>query len=185
MLYIILCELNEIKQTLQNKQILQGSNTDVPIGTIITWPTADWYQDMKTTGSNPDDYLECNAQVINSSKYPKLAKIMNYTPDYQGLFLRGLGGNSEAIGNIQGDAIRNITGTLDSGNSMTELQLFGETPTTTGVFENFDWFHGSNGADEGNYYRANGLSFDASRVVPTANENRPINTAVVYLIKAK
>ncbi|XVK27629.1 tail fiber protein [Pectinatus frisingensis] len=149
------------------------------------WPTANWYQDMKAVGGNPDNYLECDGQAVDAANYPNLVKIMGTVPNYQGLFLRGLGGNSEAIGNIQGDAIRNITGTLDSGNSMTELQLFGETPTTTGVFENFDWFHGSNGADEGNYYRANGLSFDASRVVPTANENRPINTAVIYLIKAK
>ena len=28
-------------------------------------------------------------------------------------------------------------------------------------------------------------SFDASRVVPTAEENRPINKAVRYFIKAK
>jgi hypothetical protein len=28
------------------------------------------------------------------------------------------------------------------------------------------------------------LSFDASRVVPTSTENRPVNTAVRYLIRA-
>ena len=31
----------------------------------------------------------------------------------------------------------------------------------------------------------NATSFDASRVIPTANENRPINMAVRYFIKAK
>ena len=34
----------------------------------------------------------------------------------------------------------------------------------------------------GEMYRA---GFDASRVVPVANENRPINKAVRYFIKAK
>ncbi len=30
-----------------------------------------------------------------------------------------------------------------------------------------------------------GLNFDASRVVPTANENRLVNQAVRYLIRAR
>lgn len=34
------------------------------------------------------------------------------TPDLRGLFLRGVGGNSPALGVAQGDAIRNIGGTL-------------------------------------------------------------------------
>ena len=35
---------------------------------------------------------------------------MHNTPDYRGVFLRGLGGNSTSLGELQGDAIRNITG---------------------------------------------------------------------------
>ena len=34
-------------------------------------------------------------------------------------------------------------------------------------------------------YVSQGMGFDASRVVPVANENRPINKAVRYFIKAK
>lgn len=29
-------------------------------------------------------------------------------PNYQGMFLRGVGGNSDRLGSVQGDAIRNI-----------------------------------------------------------------------------
>ena len=41
----------------------------------------------------------------------------------------------------------------------------------------------TSGADAGK--NSWGFSFDASRVVPTAEENRPINKAVRYFIKAK
>ena len=39
----------------------------------------------------------------------------------------------------------------------------------------------------GRYYNyvSQGMGFDASHVVPVANENRPINKAVRYFIKAK
>ena len=63
-----------------------------------------------TLSSNPsNNYLECNGQAVDSSKYPKLYALMHNVPDYRGVFLRGLGGNSAALGALQGDAIRNIT----------------------------------------------------------------------------
>ena len=64
---------------------------------------------------------ECNGQAINSSKYPKLYTLMHNTPDYRGVFLRGLGGNSASLGELQGDAIRNITGEIN-----VEVQLHKE-----------------------------------------------------------
>jgi len=160
-----------------------------PVGSIIAWPIA-----SDPLGVDADNWLECNGQAINVTKYPKLAKLMGTVPDYRGLFLRGLGGNSSVLGNIQGDTIRNITGSIS--------------------FE-ADNFNGSSGAISGNsaygtgYMRAYGasiydteghllyaftaasgsmfhsMSFDASQSVPTANENRPINKAVRYLIKAR
>jgi len=95
----------------------------------------------------------------------------------RGRFLRGLGGNSAAIGIAQGDAIRNITGRfgwlphhgnhIHSQGAMFLVNVAGTTWT------------GSAGQTE--YF----VHFDASRVVPTANENRPVNVAVRYLIRAK
>lgn len=159
---------------------LQGSATGVPIGTIIPWPTADWQADIKLTGGDPDNYLECNGQTVSSVKYPKLAKIMSYTPNYQGLFLRGRGGNAAAVGEIQGDAIRNITGTFGTYYNFT-AQIY----DLTGSFYQIGQSSNIMAINDSNRDRMYKLGFDASRVVPTASENRPVNTAIVYLISAR
>ncbi|WP_394806793.1 phage tail protein [Megamonas funiformis] len=81
-----------------------------------------------TLASNPSDsYLECNGQSVDSSKYPKLYALMHNTPDYRGVFLRGLGGNSDNLGVLQGDAIRNIYGSLPVNDN-------GSFPSPTGAF---------------------------------------------------
>ena len=97
-------------------------------------------------------------------------------PDLRGLFLRGHGGNSAALGVQQGDAIRNITGEFGAkarGMWRTE---------TSGVFASSGTGGGSHDSDGwGTEY----FQFDASRVVPTADENRPVNTAVRFLVRAR
>ena len=41
-----------------------------------------------TLATNPsDNYLECNGQSIDSTKYPKLYELMHNVPDYRGLKL--------------------------------------------------------------------------------------------------
>ena len=128
-----------------------------------------------TLSNNPsDNYLECNGQSVDRNKYPKLYALMHNTPDYRGVFLRGLGGNSAALGMLQSDAIRNITGTVHG--AVEESQSY-----ATGAFSLIT--STTDGADHGK--QSWGFSFDASRVVPVANENRPINKAVRYFIKAK
>ncbi len=59
-----------------------------------------------TLATNPsDNYLECNGQSIDSTKYPKLYELMHNVPDYRGMFLRGLGGNSADLGELQNYAL--------------------------------------------------------------------------------
>lgn len=134
-------------------------------------------------------WLECNGQYVDPSLYLDLAKLTTHTPDYRGVFLRGLGaissthfGNvshqSDGLGILQGDSVRNIKGTAYS-QSWSEATIY-----TSGAFRD--------GGNTGDYAsqsysptRSHVLVFDASLVVPVANENRPINKAVRYLIKAK
>ena len=70
--------------------------------------------------------------------------------------------------------IRNIYGNVTS--SVEEEDGF-----ANGVFKLIKQHF--NGADY--RYGSWGFSFDASRVVPVAVENRPVNKAVRYFIKAK
>lgn len=111
-------------------------------------------------------------------------------PDLRGLFLRGYGSQSHSqnngtavgvtttlhssgpLGAIQGDAIRNIEGEIRGG-------TVEDYSSTSGSFELTELYQGSDG-----HYSDHGLKFNAARAVPTANENRLINRAVRYLIRA-
>lgn len=99
-------------------------------------------------------------------------------PDARGEFDRGLdlgrgADPGRVLGSGQGDAIRNITGVVGDisvgGGAAGAFGLTAPTPNTYGLVGNL-----------GAYPRAN---FDASRVVPTAHENRPRNLAGIPIIK--
>ena len=89
--------------------------------------------------------------------------------------MRGVGGNSAALGVQQGDAIRNITAEIclvHGANFSSGAASFGRL-----------WPTGSIGTDGSSRWST--VDFDASRIVPVANENRPVNMAVRYLIRAR
>ena len=67
---------------------LSSQSGYVPVGSVITWPSANLPEWM-TNGN----YLECNGQAFDTSKYKKLYKALgtNHVPDYRGVFLRGYG----------------------------------------------------------------------------------------------
>lgn len=88
----------------------------------------------------------------------------------RGYFDRPVDGASRQVGSVQGDAIRNITGTIPIDAAHAASGAF-ETTTIDRPFAGGD----SPGVD---------ITFDASRVVPTADENRPMNrgkTPAIYL----
>lgn len=153
----------------------------MPIGTVIAWPLI-----TDPDGVDQDKWLECNGQIINSSKYPKLAALMVRAPNYQGVFLRGFGSQysnhyntvlhkSASMGELQGDAIRNIT----AKGAFWDQRGYGQAREAFYISPERGHF-GSGDSDNDN----NELNFDASLVVPTTNENRPVNVAVRYLIRA-
>lgn len=164
----------------------ENQASGVPVGTVITWASA----------NNPNEngtWLECNGQSCTA--YPDLVKVLgsNTVPDYRGVFLRGLGNvtsthygtvqhQSAALGTLQGDAIRNISGSFVV-DDVVGLGGYGGTKfPPNGAFK----VVGSANYDARSHDTWNGylLSFNASYVVPTANEDRPINRAVRYFIKA-
>ncbi len=121
----------------------------------------------------PKGTLACNGQSFSATQYPNLYRVLGSAnvPDYRGYFVRGVGGMAPPLGQKQGDAIRNITGAT-AGHSEPRNGF------PTGAFAS-----GANyGGNDGGGYPLYVHSFDASRVVPTANENRPINFSALICI---
>lgn len=126
---------------------------------------------------------------VTETAYPELYRLLTgkygsirNVPQAEDRFIRNAG-NGLAVGTKQGDAIRNITGKIDSGSRSTE-QLF-DTAIPEGAFgidkarKNWTYDAGDGGND-----RPSVLTFDASRVVPTADENRPKALVLKLCIKA-
>ena len=143
-----------------------------------------------SNSTTPNGFLRCDGSALDKTAYAALFAAIGYTygrsgdkfllPNFSdGKFMRSMGGNAAALGTAQQDAIRNITGSFHTSaeyfkypdvdflgtGAFSRVEKNGRRPTinTSGKNCAFD--------------------FDASRVVPTANENRPLNMAVVVLIK--
>lgn len=103
-----------------------------------------------------------------SINFPNLFK------DADGYFLRPVNGDARQVGTVQSDAIRNITAYIHP------LVCRGSYPNAHGAA--FTQGGGTGGCGTSGYW--NDLIFDASRAVPTAHENRPVNvgmTPAIYL----
>lgn len=137
----------------------------------------------------PEGYLVANGALVSRTVYARLFSAIGTTfgegdggstfqlPDLRGEFLRGwdAGKNLDperGFGTAQGDAIRNITGTIQVS--------IRERGTQDGAFR---YYGGGATSHSGSNGDGGWINFDASRVVPTANENRPHNVALLACIK--
>lgn len=148
----------------------------------------------------PSGWLKANGAAVSRTTYAALFAAIGTTfgagdgrttfnlPDLRGEFLRCLddGRNIDRgrrLGTAQGDAIRNITGKLDgsamgSGNQVLEGKMIASGAIGT-TYQQRQWSGDQGGWGE----QSVSFDFDASRVVPTANENRPRNVALLACIK--
>ncbi|WCG81785.1 tail fiber protein [Pectobacterium sp. A5351] len=131
----------------------------------------------------PAGWLKCNGQQFDKAQYPILTYRYpsGFLPDLRGEFVRGWDDGrgvdaSRALLSAQGDAIRNIIGTIGQLNDRVN------TTETTGAFDANRYTGSSAGLTGGRGGRI--VTFDASTVVPTANENRPRNIAFNYIVRA-
>ena len=150
--------------------------------------------------SPPSGWLKANGAAVSRTTYADLFAAIGTTfgagdgrttfnlPDLRGEFVRGLddGRNVDGgrrLGAVQGDAIRNITGVFDTSKG-SWAQQFVDFAEASGAFDlikgNKQWTGDPN---NGGNNLPTGFKFDASRVVPTANENRPRNIALLACIK--
>ncbi|HDR1500323.1 TPA: tail fiber protein [Pasteurella multocida] len=134
---------------------------------------------------------------VTQQNYPELYQYLvekygaiSNVPLAEDRFIRNTG-NGLNVGQTQGDAIRNITGEIDlsslgSGNQFLEF----ESSRNNEVFKGAILPHQSKWTkwtadQDGGAEVSRGFKFDASTVVPTADENRPKSIVLKLCIKAK
>lgn len=123
------------------------------------------------------DYLQSAIKPIPQNlvaiwKSDAIPSGWSWDKDFDGYFIRGVGGNSAALMSAQNDAIRNITGLWYAPGAEYVVASGAFYPIRFG--ETYEHPSGRSGGSNGAY-------FDASRVVPVANENRPVNKAVKFI----
>jgi microcystin-dependent protein len=157
----------------------------------------------------PYGYLICDGRAVSRTDYPALFISLGSgllhgagdgsttfnLPDYRGKFMRGVDGVAgndidkaarthpvtgavagNVVGSVQGDAIRNITGSF----GRIRVQLNGVW-TAAGAIAGAS--NVMSGDANGGAAVTTDFDFSASRVVPTASDNRPKNVNVNYIVK--
>lgn len=152
-----------------------GNGSALPVGVPVPWALA----------AAPAGWLKCNGAAFSAASYPVLAKAYPALklPDLRGEFIRGWDDGrgvdaSRAILSAQGDAIRNITGTVMGSN------YYAFRGSSTGVFYDTALSAGTVLTPQGGSQAGMASSLDVSRQVPTASENRPRNVAFNYIVRA-
>ena len=167
-------DIENNKSVFWQEWVNKSSSTALPTGTIIAWAGL----------TPPAGCLECAGQSLSRTTYGALFTAIGTVwgttsadnfklPDFTSAarFLRSRGDGLE-VGTVQGDAIRNIEGKFLSGSAV---------DSSSGVFGRYGATRTGNSVGGS---VVSGVDFNTSRVVPTADENRPKSAVVMYCIKA-
>lgn len=180
-------QVSDLKSQYLYKAI--GGNSGAPaIGIPFFWPSAVMPNVVMTEWADMV-FLKFNGATFSASAYPKLALVFPglFLPEARGEFLRiwddGRGVDSgRTLLSAQGDAIRNITGSVGvstSGNEQAAVaSANGAFSLSTATAPGFS-------ATSTATSRYLGFTFSAGSQVPTASENRPRNIAFNFLVRAK
>ena len=163
------------------RDISGGTDIINPVGSLMQFPT----------NNIPDGYLVTDFSAVSRVGFSALFAVIgttfgagdgsttfNLPPfDNDGAFLRGSGGNAAALGVLQGDAIRNITGKVQGRGLFTT-----STASASGALA-IDSYTNNDSAPGSIVITNNAFRLDASLQVPTAPENRPLNYSIKICIK--
>ena len=152
----------------------------IPVGSYLLY---------SSNTNTPEGFLRCDGSALDKTAYAALFAVIGYTygrsgdkfllPNFSdGKFMRATGGNAAALGTPQQDAIRNIQGEFRIGDV---TGICTTSSSASGAFTKGNTRYSALPLIGGS--ESYSILFSASRVVPTANENRPYNMAVVVLIK--
>lgn len=141
----------------------------------------------------PTGWIKANGAAISRTAYSALFTAIGTTfgagngsttfnlPDLRGEFPRGWDDSrgvdsGRGLGSAQTDALQNITGSIN------EFYGGANVGGGGGAFASASSTNGAVGSNL-SVTKASGYTFDASRVVRTASETRPRNTALLAIIK--
>ncbi|EPJ1886365.1 phage tail-collar fiber domain-containing protein [Enterobacter asburiae] len=169
-------DIPDVAKFLQNLGLGEGSA--LPVGVPVPWSSA----------TPPTGWLKCNGAAFTAEQYPKLALAYPALklPDLRGEFIRGWDDgrgvdSGRSLLSAQSDAIRNITGKF--GNTQLFPSIYRDG-AFGGVLENISQTNGLTMSPPGQGNGVVNFSFDASKVVPVASENRPRSIAFNYIVRA-
>lgn len=191
--------------SLNNESIMLSNisqpNTGVPLGTVIIWSRNGMPQDA-------ENWRVCNGQSLAGTELCKQSG-QCVAPNYQGFFLRGVGGKSAALGEAQAEAVylpessgttMEIKGITNGDYTYQDTVPYTHDDTAGYSFEyrTADFIPRSSSKWHGNdcygtwcyqyNFAGSGIGLGDGMEVPIkilspAQETRPINKSVYYLIK--
>ena len=141
----------------------------------------------------PNNWLECNGQAVDQSKYPQLYVIMANVPDLRGVFVRGLDNSrgydtGRTINSYQADSFASHTHTMATAGNH---QHFNGIVCASGYgnwgyggpFSNTIAFSGATNITNTQGYTSQG---DHTHTINATGgtETKPKNVALIYIIKA-